>query len=419
MKKTNKKYLIVGVVILVITIPLFFYLVEGHIAEKFFKEQSLGIATTELDVLIINERFFLAYAKSDTLILREQRITGEVLNETILNYQVMSLQLFENNSKANCVFESNGKIFLLENFGQNCSCNYLYDGFRPNVFKNNDEFYLCFMKNNVLYCHRFLQSSSLLIIDNFVYDYTVTSSETNAYISYLQNGIIKYSIVRGNLWEQPKTFQKGVNPIIVPSETELLYLYYFTNISLNVGFGLGSLTHTKALLSGTITEIKAYENIVIFVKEDTIYLQEITNEGLSTFYPIILGQDPHLCLFNDNELIMIVYRDGLNYHSLVIREEDKTYYDFYPIKLDALIVADTYTYQDDFESWYKSFNDYYYLKWDSDWWHEGEMREWLIEHPFWLTAILFTVMAGLLAGGYFLVRALIIKMKEKRAGVLA
>lgn len=405
-----KQKLLMGAVIFLISAPVIFLLVQGHTAKTFFESQSLRIQSFELDSLMIDEELHLVYTKGNTIHYKVQKLTGEILIEhSIESDTPINLQLYLNDSVM-ILWESVNQIFM-----SNIASSWLFgDGEKPRTFENNNDLYISYIKNDILYCHKFSQKNSLWIIDTSVENYFITGTESYTYFTYTKNGVIHYRICYFSLWKPANQFIAGLYPVIVPAEElDLMYLFYYSNNSLQVGYGASDITHVKPLMSGRITHINAYPSnpaLVIFVCNNDIYLQEITNEGFSKPFEICQGEEPQLHFFRD--LILIVYRDGFTFYSLIIKQSDKMYYDFSPIKLDSLSTQDY-----DFQTWIGRYNEYYSLVYEQwDFLQNSDLGVWLIEHPIWLTLIFWVGGLLMLFALFFAIRWLFRFFQAKRKG---
>ena len=219
------------------------------------------------------------------------------------------------------------------------------------------------------------------------------------------------------LWDKSVQFIQGILPTIVPAELNLIYLYYFAGNSLQVGYGAIDVTHTKPLLSGEITSINAYDHdgvgLVTFVSSGEIFLQEITNDGLTDPTKIVKGYSPKLHFYD--EYIIMIYRDGFSYYSIIMKESDKTYHDFYPITLDSLSETE-YNTGASVEDWYNDYNSYYEYLWSQNDWFAGSgpMKDWILEHPFWTSIIMYVIMVLAIAVFILGGRWLILTIKKKK-----
>jgi len=409
-----KHKLFVGVVITLFAIPIIFFSVTGISAKKFFNNTELQIQTNSLDSILIDDELHIVYSEANDINYQIQKITGEVLEEQNLeSVKPINLQLYLNGSVM-VVYESEEYIFYSDfdnttRFGH---------GESPRIFKNTNEFYLTFIRNKVLYCHKFNQPDSLWVIDSSVDKFSVTGSGDKTYVTYTKGGIIYYRICDYRLWNQPEQFQYGLFPTIIPSELEMLYLYYFNNNSLQIGYGFEKLTHNKEVIEGPISYIQAYPSepaTITFVKSGEIYLQELTDEGISDFYLICEGFEPKLH-FHKN-LILILYRDGQTWYSIIINQSTKIVHDFFDVKLGSLLKMDT---QSDgrLEDWYRNYNEYYSLKWFENWEPDSQLKEWIVENPLWASIISYTfillAVLTLLLSGRFMIK----RIQEKRSEVL-
>ena len=408
-----KHRLIFGVVLTLLTIPIIFLTIRGIKAKKFYTSTELSIQTNDFDSLLIEDKLYLAYVSADKINFQAQKITGEILEEKSLETNnPVNLQLYFNDSVM-VIWESEKEIFY-SNFS---SITRFGPGERPTVFSNVNELYVAFIRDNNLLCHKFLIPDSLWAIDFGVTDFAVTSAEDIDYITWTKNGVIHYRICDYRLWSPIETFQAGLKPIIVPAELEMRYLYYFSNDSLQVGYGVNSLTHNKEIMRGTISHIFAYPTdpaVIVFVKEGEIYLQELVDEEISDFYLIIEGQEPQLHFYKN--LIIIIYRDGQTYYSLIIHKDTKLFYDFFDVSLGSLGTLDTQS-TGSFEDWYINYNEYYsFVLSENDWWTGGPGRIWLMENPFWLSIIFFVFIFLALLALFLLGRFGIKKIMKKRSG---
>jgi len=412
-----KHRLIIGVVLTLLTIPIIFLTISGIKAKKFYTSTELSIQTNDFDSLLVDDKLSLAYVKADKINFQTQKITGEILEEKSLETNnPVNLQLYFNESVM-VIWESGKEIFY-SNFNDIVRFG---PGERPIVFSNVNEFYVAFIRDNNLLCHKFMMHDSLWVIDYAVTDFTITSTENINYITWTKNGVIHYRICDYRLWSPIETFQTGLNPIIVPApELEMRYLYYFANDSLQVGYGVDKLTHNKEIMRGTISHISAYPTdpaVIVFVKEGEIFLQELIDKEISDFYLIIEGQEPQLHFYKN--LIIIIYRDGLTYYSLIINKDTKLFYDFFNVSIDSLGKVDTQS-SGGFEAWVYNYNEYYSLVLsENDWWSGGAGRVWLMENPIWLVIIfwtfIFLAILILFLIGRFAVRQII----RKRSGGVA
>ncbi len=98
-----------------------------------------------------------------------------------------------------------------------------------------------------------------------------------------------------------------------------------------------------------------------------------------------------------------------------MRESDKTYHDFYPIKLDYLSTTE-YNTGASFEDWYTDYNSYYTYLWSQSKWFEdaGPFKEWILEHPFWISIIFYVVMIIALAIFILVGRWFILTRRKKK-----
>jgi len=397
MRKFVKYALVIGAVIL-ITVPTVFFAVQGKKATDFYSNNQLQIQSNEIDSLVFDDKLILAFTQGDTLFTREQKLTGEILAEHSLEtINPVNIQLFINNSQLMIIWESQNDIY----FSDFTNINYFGTGEKPTVFENTNELFLLFIRNDYLYCHRMSQENSLWIIDNAVSDYTITTTPIISYIAYSKGGLIHYRICNYLLWSTAKSFVPGANAVFVPSANlTLTYLYYYANNSLNIGYGVDSLTHTKKIIGGDISYIQAYDydpSLIIFTQNGQMFLQEITTERLpdgtiidviSDYYFIANGFEPEVHIWNN--LLIIVYRDGFTYYSLILSRDNKQLFDFSDIKLDSLPGQEIGT-TGGFESWYDNYNSYYAIIWaEKEWLQQlGSTGDWIIEHQFWTSAILF------------------------------
>lgn len=391
------KYALIGTMILIIIVPTVFFIVRGKKANDFYSNNQLAIQSNEIDSLVVDDTLLLAFTQGDNLFAREQKLTGEILAEHSLEtINPVNIQLFMNNSQLFIVWESQNSIYLSD-FS---TISYFGEGEKPTVFENTNELFLCFIRNDYLYCHRMNQPGSLWIIDNAVSEYTITTTATTSYIAYNKQGLIHYRICNNLLWSQAKSFLPGANAVFVPGDNlTLKYLYYYANNSLNIGYGVDSLTHTKKIIGGDISYIQAYDldpSLIIFTINGQMYIQEITSEEttegkidvISDYYFIANGFEPKVHSYRN--LLIIVYRDGFNYYSLILSRDNKELFDFNDIKFDSL-QGQEIGINDGFDSWYNNYNSYYSLIWEQQEWLSklGSTGDWIIEHSFWASAILF------------------------------
>jgi len=412
-----KHRLIIGVVLLLLTIPIVFLFISGIKAKKFYSSTELSIQTNDFDSLLVDDELSFAYVSANKINFQTQKITGEILEEKSLETNnPVNLQLYLNESVM-VIWESEKEIFY-SNFNDIVRFG---PGERPILFSNVNELYVAFIRDNNLLCHKFMIPDSLWVIDYNVGDFIITSAENIDYITWTKNGVIHYRICDYRLWSPIETFQAGLNGIIVPApELEMRYLYYFANNSLQVGYGVGKLTHNKEILQGTISHISAYSTdpaVIVFVKEGEIYLQELIDEEISDFYLIIEGQEPQLHFYQN--LIIIIYREGLTYYSLILNKDTKMFYDFFDVSIDSLGKVDTQS-SGGFEAWVYNYNEYYSLVLsENDWWSGGAGRVWLMENPIWLVIIfwtfIFLALLALVLLGRFAVKQII----RKRSGGVA
>ena len=412
------KYVLIVAVIITITVPTVFFVVQGKKATDFYSNNQLQIQSNEIDSLVVDDRLILAYTQGDTIFAREQKLTGEIVAEHSLEtINPVNIQLFTNNSRLFIVWESQNSIYFSD-FSNN---SYFGAGEKPTVFENTNELFLLFIRNDYLYCHRMNQPGSLWIIDYAVSDYTITTTPTVSYIAYTKGGIIHYRICNYLLWSTAKSFLPGANAVFVPGEDlELLYLYYYANNSLNIGYGVDSLTHTKIVQAGDISYIQAYDSdpsLVVFTEKGQMFLQEISNEGISDYYFIANGFEPEVHTWNN--LLIIFYLDGFNYYSLILSRDNKQLFDFYDLKFDSLSGQEIGT--AGFDSWYDNYNSYYAIIWEQQEWLQslGSTGDWIIEHPFWTSMILFilgfVIVLLLFFGAPYLGKSLVKWWKKRKA----
>ncbi|TET31852.1 MAG: hypothetical protein E3J70_01655 [Candidatus Heimdallarchaeota archaeon] len=409
-----KRKLIIGVMLILLFAPIIFFSVTGIPSKKFYHNTELQIQTNAFDSLLIDDRLHIVHVEANNVNYQIQKITGEILEEQQLeSVAPINLQLYVNGSVM-VVYESEEYVFYSD-FNNTIRFGH---GENPRIFKNTNELYLAFIRNTVLYCHKFAMPDSLWVIDSPVDKFTITGIDDITYVTYTKSGVIYYRICDHRLWNQPEQFQYGLYPTIVPTELEMRYLYYFSNDSLQIGYGLDKLTHNKKVIEGTISYICAYSSIpatIVFVKDGAIYLQELNGEGISDFYLICEGLEPKLHFYKD--LILIIYRDGRTYYSLIINQSTKVVHDFFDVKLDSLSTLDTQS-GGSFEDWYRKYNEYYSLKWFQDWEPNSQLKEWIVENPFWVSIILYTfILLGVLAlilSGRYVIR----QIQSKRSEVL-
>lgn len=409
-----KHAIVLGVVILLVATPIIFFSIKGHTASTFYDNNELSISTTCLDSLYYDDHLYFAYSKSANVEFRVQKLTGEILiQETIETNNPINIQLYVNGSVVYALWESPEGIFF-----SNANQTHFYgNGISPRIFENTNELYISYLVNNNLFCHKFSQPNSLWLIDSGVTKFSITGSETITYITYTKNNIIYYRMCNYQLWDKSVQFIQGILPTIVPAELNLIYLYYFAGNSLQVGYGAIDVTHTKPLLSGEITSINAYDHdgvgLVTFVSSGEIFLQEITNDGLTDPTKIVKGYSPKLHFYD--EYIIMIYRDGFSYYSIIMKESDKTYHDFYPITLDSLSETE-YNTGASVEDWYNDYNSYYEYLWSqNDWFADsGPMKDWILEHPFWTSIIMYVIMVLAIAVFILGGRWLILTIKKKK-----
>jgi len=273
----TKHKLIIGVILIVLVAPIIFFSITGIPAKKFYNTTELQIQTNAFDSLLIEDTLHIVYVEANDINYQVQKITGEILEEQKLeSTNPINLQLYLNGSVM-VVFESEEYIFYSD-FSNSISFGH---GENPRIFENTNEFYLAFIRNKIFYCHKFNLTDSLWVIDSLVDKFSITGTDDITYVTYTKGGLIYYRVCDSKLWNQPQQFQYGLFPTIVPTELEMRYLYYFSNNSLQIGYGFEKLTHNKEVIEGTISYICAYDSnaaTIVFVNEGEIYLQELHDE---------------------------------------------------------------------------------------------------------------------------------------------
>jgi len=387
---------VIGMVTL-ISIPTFFFIIKGRQANVFFKEKDLEINAIFLDSEVFDGKLHLLYTKPNELIYQEHKFTGDIINHFSMEIpNPMNLDIYVYNSTIYGTYQSDGTIFFLD-VAKEISTPF-FEGDYPRLFSNAGSLYLSFLREKYLYIHKFEQPMSLWIVDTGVDRYTITETFYRTYISYTKSGQIHYRICNNNAWYQIHAFIDGNHPTLVPIEDEINYLYYATNHTLNVGYGISVITHTKEIFAGDISSITARYNpykdnaLVSFVSQNIIYLQEIHYNGISDFIEIGEGSEPQIHVYDN--MIIILYRIGMNFFSKIIQGMNNEFIDFYPIKLDSLQVT-----QPDFSSWKQNYNTYYGHLWTEQFETVPPALKWFVEHPFETTVILFIVILLMLIIG--------------------
>ena len=382
----KRNLFVIGMVIL-ITIPTFFFTLKGRKASLFFREKDLGITANFLTAEIFDNKLHLLYSKGDKLIYQEHKLTGDLLYS--FSFEIphpIYLDLYVYGSSLFGVYQSDSTIYFLDIAKEQAKP--LFEGSQPKLFSNAGNFYLAFIRDNTLYVHKFEQENSLWIIDIGVDSFTITETYYRTFVTYLKSGVIFYRMCDNNAWYESYQFIKGTHPVLAPIEAEINYLYYGTNHTLSVGYGISFLSHSKEIFAGDISSITAIHNdyknnaIIAFVSKNTIYLQEVYLHGISHFIEIGEGSEPQLLAYET--MVIVLYRIGMNYFTKILIDLNNDCVDFYPIKLDTLQIN-----QPTFSSWRENYNTYYGTLWAEKFEVIPPALKWFVDHPFETTIILF------------------------------
>jgi len=310
MKKGGKFALICGgITIAFVVLSLTIFSIAYSKATELYEERLFASNTSEFDSIVVGNEFHNVHTSEEqTIIYEVLKLSGKVKSSKAIVCEsptITNLQIIGPNK---IIYESENNIYLVFDNNEIQS----FAGEKAKGIICNDKLYVFWLEGSKLKAKSGSEAFSFEIVYTGVEDYSLSYFEGILYLTYVKNGVIFLRTESGGVFSLEKECIAGFQPHLLKVGSQS-YLYYLdSNNYLKCLFGENeNFILTKELSANNIEKIINSENAIIWLEQELIFCQYVTEEGFGKV--TVIAQGNTIDCYNFNKITVVIFSRAGDY----------------------------------------------------------------------------------------------------------